>query len=326
MSQPLVIAHRGASGYVPEHTLEAYALGIEMGADFIEPDLVITRDGVLIARHESELSKTTDVADHPELAGRRATRRIDGHEMTGWFAEDLTFGEITTLRARERHPFRSHERDGLYKIPSFDEVLDLARSRSQDTGRTIGVYPETKHPSYFRSLGLPLEEPLLAALENRGFSGPLAPAFIQSFETANLQALRHRTDLPLIQLLEATGQPWDLALAGDPRTYDDLGSPRGLAAIAEYAAGVGPNKRRVVPSGPDGHLLAPTSLVADAHDAGLAVHCWTFRSEPAFLAAGYGGEPEREYEQFFGLGIDGLFSDFADVAVRARDAWQRRDA
>lgn len=322
--KPLVIAHRGASAYVPEHTLEAFDLGIAMGADFIEPDLVITRDGILLARHESELSKTTDVAEHPELAGRRTTKRIDGNDVTGWFSEDLTFAEITTLRARERHPFRSHEHDGRFKVPSFDEVLELAMSRSRELGRTIGVYPETKHPSHFRALGLPLEEPLVAALEAKGLRGPLAPVFIQSFETANLQALRRRTDLPLIQLLEPYGQPWDLALAGDPRTYGDLGTPRGLAAIAGYAAGIGPHKRLIVPAGPDGRLLPPTSLVADAHRAGLAVHAWTFRSEPAFLAPGYGGEPEREYEQFFDLDVDGVFSDFADLAVNVRDSRQRR--
>lgn len=321
--QPLVIAHRGASGHRPEHTLEAYELGIEMGADFIEPDLVITRDGILLARHESELSKTTDVADHPGLAGRRTTKRIDGVEVTGWFSEDLTFAEVTTLRARERHPFRNRDRDGLFKIPTFEEVLDLAMNKSQEIGRTIGVYPETKHPSYFRSLGLPVEETLLAALEVKGYRGRHAPVFIQSFETANLQALRRQTDLPLIQLLDSAGQPWDLAVAGDPRTYDDLGTPQGLAAIAGYADGIGPNKRRIVPAGPDGGLGTPTSLVADAHRAGLAVHPWTFRSEEAFLAAGYAGEPEREYEQFFELGVDALFSDFPDVAVRTRDAWKR---
>jgi glycerophosphoryl diester phosphodiesterase len=322
--KPLVIAHRGASGYRPEHTLEAYSLGIAMGADFIEPDLVITKDGVLLARHESELSKTTDVADHPELAGRRTTKRIDGREITGWFSEDLTFAEIATLRTRERHPFRGHEHDGRFKIPTFDEVLDLAMSKSQETGRTIGVYPETKHPTYFRSLGLPLEEPLLAALASKGLRGPLAPVFIQSFETANLQAMRRQTDLPLIQLLDFKGQPWNHAVAGDPRTYDDLGTPEGLAAIAGYADGIGPHKRRIVPAGPDGRLGSPTSLVTDAHRAGLAVHPWTFRSEQPFLAPDYAGEPEREYEQFFDLGVDGLFSDVSDIAVQARDAWQRK--
>ena len=321
---PLVIAHRGASGYRPEHTLEAYELAIAMGADFIEPDLVITRDGVLLARHESELSRTTDVAEHPEFAGRQTLKRIDGHEVTGWFTVDFTFAEVSTLRARERHPFRSHEHDGRFKIPTFDEVLDLAKSKSQELGRPIGVYPETKHPTYFRSLGLPLEEPLLAALEAKGHRGSLPPVFIQSFETGNLQALRRQTDLPLIQLLGNHGQPWDLAAAGDPRTYDDLATPRGLAAIADYADGIGPNKRLIVPAGPDGRLLPATSLVADAHRAGLAVHSWTFRSEEPFLASDYAAEPAREYEQFFDLGVDGLFSDFSDVAVHARDAWVRR--
>jgi glycerophosphoryl diester phosphodiesterase len=324
--KPLVIAHRGASGYRPEHTLEAYELAITMGADFIEPDLVITKDGVLLARHESELSKTTDVADHPELAHYRTTKRIEGHEVTGWFAEDLTFAEVTTLRARERHLFRSHEHDGLFKIPTFDEVLDLAVNKSRETGRPIGVYPETKHPSYFRSLGLPLEESLLAALEDKGRLAPLVPVFIQSFETANLQAMRRQTDLPLIQLLDFKGQPRDLAEAGDPRTYDDLATPQGLAAIAGYAQGIGPHKRRIVPAGPDGRLLPPTSLVADAHRAGLAVHSWTFRSEEPFLAPDYSGVPEGEYEQFFDLRVDGVFSDFASVAVHVRDAWQRRRA
>jgi glycerophosphoryl diester phosphodiesterase len=322
--KPLVIGHRGASAYRPEHTLESYELALAMGADFIEPDLVITKDGVLVARHESELSKTTDVADHCEFAGRKTTKRIDGHEVTGWFTEDFTFAEITSLRARERHPFRSHQLDGRFKVPRFEEVLDLAKKKSHEIGRTIGVYPETKHPSYFRSLGLPFEEPLLAALETQGYRGPQAPVFIQSFETGNLQALRRRTDLPLVQLLDFKGQPWDFAVAGDSRTYDDLATPAGLAAIAEYAGGIGPNKRLIVPTGPDGRLRCPTSLVEDAHRAGLAVHSWTCRSEEAFLALDYAGQPEREYEQFFDLGVDGLFSDFPDVAVHTRDAWHRR--
>jgi len=322
----LVIAHRGASGYRPEHTLEAYELAIDLGADFIEPDLVITRDGILLARHENEISETTDVADHPEFAGRRTTRRIDGREVAGWFTEDFTFAEITTLRARERLPFRSHEHDGQFKIPTFEEVLDLALQKTLERGRTVGVYPETKHPAYFRSLGLPLEETLLRALEVRGYRGRLAPIFIQSFETGNLQELRRRTDLPLIQLLDDAGQPWDLAAAGEARTYADLATPQGLAAIAGYADGIGPSKRLIVPAGQDGRLQPPTSLVADAHRAGLVVHPWTFRSEETFLAPDYEGRPEREYEQLFGLGVDGLFSDFPDAALRARDAWLGRRA
>jgi glycerophosphoryl diester phosphodiesterase len=324
LAGPIVIGHRGASGYRPEHTLASYELAIAMGADFIEPDLVSTRDGVLIARHENEISGTTDVAGRPEFAARRRTQRIDGAEVSGWFTEDFTLAEIKTLRARERLPARSQEFNGRFEVPAFAEVLDLAARRSAATGRTIGVYPETKHPTHFRSLGLPLEEPLLAALEQAGYRGRTAPVFLQSFEVGNLQALRRRTDLPLIQLLEAAGQPWDLAAAGAARTYRDLATPAGLAGIAAYADGIGPDKRMIVPAGPGGRLLPPTSLVADAHAAGLLVHPWTFRSDPPFLAAEYEGDPEKEYEQFFSLGVDGLFSDFADSAVQARERWRRR--
>lgn len=318
MRRPIVIAHRGASGHRPEHTLAAYELGIEMGADFIEPDLVITRDGVLIARHENEISETTDVSARPEFTDRRTTRRIDGVEVIGWFSEDFTLAEIKTLRARERLPFRDHSHDGQFEIPTFEEVLDLAARKSAETGRTIGVYPETKHPSYFRAIGLPLEEPLLAALERSGWTGRNAPVFLQSFETGNLRELRKRTGVRLIQLLDTEGRPWDFTESGDPRTYRDLATPEGLAWIAKYAAGIGPNKRLIVPVDHDRQLRAPTSLVDDAHRAGLLVHTWTLRSDPEFLVAGYQGKPEREVEQLYGLGVDGVFSDFPEVAVRAR--------
>jgi glycerophosphoryl diester phosphodiesterase len=317
--RPIVIAHRGASGYRPEHTLASYELAIAMGADFIEPDLVSTKDHVLIARHENEISGTTDIADRPEFAGRRRTKQIDGVEMTGWFTEDFTLAEIKTLRAKERLASRDPSYNGRFEVPTFAEVLGLARDRSAGTGRTIGVYPETKHPTYFRQLGIPLEEPLLATLAAAGCRGRDAAVFLQSFEVGNLEALRKKTDLPLIQLLEAAGRPWDFALAGDARTYDDLASPAGLAGIAAYADGIGPDKRRIVPADADGRLLSPTSLVADAHRAGLLVHPWTFRGDAPFLAPEYGGDPEREYAQFFSLGVDGLFSDFADTAVRVRD-------
>ena len=311
---PLIIAHRGASGHRPEHTLAAYELAIEQGADFIEPDLVSTRDGVLIARHENEISETTDVAARPELAGRRTTKRIDGQTVGGWFAEDFTFAEIKTLRARERLPFRDHSRDGRFEVPAFAEVLDLARRASRERGRTIGVYPETKHPTYFREIGLPLEEPLLRELAAAGYRGRDAPVYIQSFEVGNLRALRERTDLPLIQLLENRGGPWDL-----PDTaYRDLIRPAGLAEIATYADGIGPDKRLIAPVDAEGRLLPPTGLVRDAHAAGLRVHPWTMRSEAAFLAAGYGGDPAREIHHFITLGVDGLFCDFPDVAVAAR--------
>jgi glycerophosphoryl diester phosphodiesterase len=320
-SETVVIAHRGASGYRPEHTLAAYELAIEMGADFIEPDLVATRDGVLIARHENEISQTTDVADHPEFASRRTVKRVDGIEVAGWFAEDFTLAEIKTLRARERLPFRNQDFNGKFEVPAFTEVLDLVQRKSDETGRTIGVYPETKHPTYFRSLGLPLEEPLLAALEAAGYRGRSAPVYIQSFETGNLRELRRKTDLPLIQLLDAEGRPYDLAVAGDGRTYRDLATPAGLAEIATYADGIGPNKRLIVPVSRRGRLQAPTALVEDAHRAGLLVHAWTFRGDGNFFALGYKGDPDREYDQFFSLGVDGVFSDFPDAAVRARDRW-----
>ncbi len=300
---PLVIGHRGASGYRPEHTLASYGLAIELGADFIEPDLCISRDGVLIVRHENEISETTDVADRPDLRDRRTTKAIDGREVAGWFAEDLTLAEIKTLRARERLPFRDASWNGRFEIPTFQEVLDLARSRG------VGVYPETKHPTWFRSLGLPLEEPMVKALHDSGFRGRNAPVFLQSFEIGNLKRLRGMTDLPLIQLLDAEGRPWDV-----DRSYRDLATPAGLTEIAAYADGIGPNKRMIVPAGPDGRLLPATSLVEDAHHAGLLVHPWTLRSEERFLAPDYEGDPGREVRQLLGLGVDGLFTDFPDLA------------
>lgn len=307
---PIVIAHRGASGYRPEHTLASYELAIEMGADFIEPDLVPTKDGVLVARHENEISETTDVDSRPEFADRRTTKRIDGREITGWFTEDFTLAEIKTLRARERLPFRDSSWNGRFEVPTLAEVLELARRHN------AGVYPETKHPTYFRSIGLPVEETLVETLHAAGYRGRSAPVYLQSFETGNLKALRRMTDLPLIQLLDAAGGPYDL----QGRTYQEMATPAGLAEIATYADGIGPNKRLIVPARPDGRLGAATSLVDDAHRAGLLVHPWTFRSDGPFLSPDYEGEPEREYEQFFALGVDGVFSDFPDVALRARDA------
>lgn len=313
---PLIIAHRGASGYRPEHTLAAYELAIEMGADFIEPDLVITGDGVLIARHENEISETTDVAERPEFAERRTTKRVSNAEVTGWFSEDFTLAEIKTLRVKERLYFRDQSWNGRFEVPTFAEVLDLARRKSAETGRPIGVYPETKHPRYFRSIGLALEEPLVETLHRAGYQGRSAPVYIQSFATGNLKALRRMTDLPLIQLLEATGRPRD-----DRRTYRELASPAGLAEIAAYADGIGPNKRLIVPERPDRSLEPATPLVADAHRAGLLVHPWTLRSDERFLSPDYQREPEREYGHFFALGVDGVFSDFPDVALRARERW-----
>ncbi|MBD2743062.1 glycerophosphodiester phosphodiesterase [Coleofasciculus sp. FACHB-1120] len=341
---PIVIGHRGASGYRPEHTLAAYELAIEMGADYIEPDLVSTKDGVLIARHENEISGTTDVANRPEFANRKTTKTIDGKPVTGWFTEDFTLAEIKTLRAKERIPELrpgSTQYDGLYEVPTLQEVIDLAKKKSAEKGRTIGIYPETKHPTYFDSIGLSLEEPLVKILSENGYTDADDAVFIQSFEVANLQFLKTLTNVPLVQLFDAsTAKPYDFVVSGDSRTYGDLITSSGLNAIAQYASGIGPWKRLIIPadtvdnngdgqpddlngdgviSDADKPLLEPTSLINDAHAAGLLVHAYTFRSEDFFLAPDYNGNPELEYEQFFKLGIDGVFSDFPDTAVAVRN-------
>jgi glycerophosphoryl diester phosphodiesterase len=338
---PLVIAHRGASGERPEHTLEAYRLAIEQGADYIEPDLVITRDRVLVARHENEIGETTDVATRPEFADRRTTRTIDGVEVTGWFTEDFTLQELRTLRARERIPeIRPGNTafDGRYSIPTLDEIIELAKAESRRTGRTIGVYPETKHPTYFRGLGLPLEEPLVETLHRHGWQEADAPVFLQSFEVGNLMRLRGMTRLRLVQLLDARGQPYDLQITGDARTYRDLATPAGLAEIARYAQGIGPHKDLILPRAADGRLGEPTALVGDAHALGLVVHPWTFRSENAFLPTELRrGDPQdpdfprrhgdaaAEYRRFYELGVDGVFSDHPAEAIAARDRGVRAD-
>ncbi|MGN9802193.1 glycerophosphodiester phosphodiesterase [Micromonospora sp. L32] len=327
--RPIVIAHRGASGYRPEHTLEAYRLAIRMGADYIEPDLVSTKDGVLVARHENEISGTTDVSTRPEFAGRKATKTIDGVAVTGWFTEDFTLAELKTLRAKERLPqvrVANTAFDGRFEVPTFQEVIDLARTESRQRGRTVGVYPETKHPSYFAAIGLPLEEPLVAVLRKNKLTHRHDPVFVQSFETANLRKLDAMIDVPLVQLLDAAGRPYDFTAAGDARTYADLATPAGLAWIADYADGVGLNKNLIVPRDATGKLRAPTTVVRDAHRERLVVHAWTFRAENQFLPADFriGADPNArgditaEYELFYGLGLDGVFADQPDTAVAAR--------
>jgi glycerophosphoryl diester phosphodiesterase len=326
---PLVIAHRGACGYRPEHTLAAYELAAHLGADYLEPDLVLTADGVLVARHEPEIGGTTDVAARPEFGRRRTTRTIDGEETTGWFADDFTLAELRSLRAVERIPElrpRNAGYDGCFPIPTFDEILDLRARLSRERGREIGVYPETKHPGYFAALGRPLEPALVAALRRAGLDRPDAPVYVQSFETANLRALRAELRVPLVQLVAAAGAPADLVAAGDPRTYADLVTPAGLAEIASYADAIGPEKDLVIARDPTGRLGAPTSLVAAAHAAGLRVHAYTFRNENRFLpadlrAAGPDtapGDAVGEYVAFLAAGVDGVFSDHPDTAVRAR--------
>ena len=344
--RPIVIAHRGASGYMPEHTLAAYALAIEMGADFIEPDLVMTRDGVLVARHENEISGTTDVADRPEFASRRTEKTIDGIPGEGWFTEDFTLAELKTLRAKERLPLiRSASRwlDGFFPIPTLAEVLDLARGtdcrfhlqaerQGEAECRCVGVYPEIKHPTYFAGLGLAMEEPLVKQLRGAGFSRETAKAFIQCFEVGSLKRLRKMTDLPLMQLLDVTGGPHEPEAEGDPRTWADLVKPEGLAEIASYADGIAANKGLMIPRDVDDSLGAPTSLVDDAHAAGLIVHGWTFRAENCFLPTDFrsvggaadAGDLEGELATFLALGMDGFFTDQPNIGVRARDAFVTR--
>ena len=313
---PLVIAHRGASGYLPEHTLEAYALAIEQGAHYIEADLVITADGVLIARHENNLADTTDVAE--KFPGRRRIRMVDGQQVDGWFSEDFTLEEIKTLRATERLPFRDQSSNGKFQVPSFDEVIQLVLGRSRELGRRIGIYPETKHSSYFAALGLPLEEPLVAALERHDLDRADAPVFIQSFEVSNLRKLDGLTDAPLIQLLSAPAlAPFDQESAGTGLTYGDMITDAGLLEIATYADGIGPWKGLIVPRDEEGDLAPPTNLIGRAHAVALAVHAYTFRSEARYLARQYDGDPGAEYRQFFSLGVDGVFTDFPDAATRA---------
>lgn len=318
----LVIAHRGASAYRPEHTLEAYALAVELGADVIEPDLVMTRDGVLVARHENEISGTTDVAARPAFADRRTTKTIDGEAVTGWFTEDFTLAELKTLRAVERLPDlrpASAAYDGRFQIPTLAEVIALADSLGAARGRPVGLYPETKHPTHFRRIGLPLEVPLVEALHAAGLDAPDDPVWIQSFEVGGLELLRGLTRLRLVQLAMPGAGPADRP----ELTYDTMMTPDGLATVATYADAVGVAKAFVL----DPETLAPSSLVADAHAAGLAVHVWTVRPENAFLppplrsadgAPEAGGDVRAEVRALLAAGVDGLFADAPDIVVEVR--------
>lgn len=350
---PLVIGHRGASGYLPEHTLESYKRAIELGADFIEPDLVATRDGELVVRHEPNITATTDVSTRPEFASRKTTRQVDGVAETGWFTTDMTLAELKTLRAKQPMAERDQSHNGKYAIPTLREVLDLARSESARIGRTIGVYPETKHPTYHVTAGLALEDRLLKLLAEYGYASKNSPVIVQSFEVGNLKYLRSKTALRLVQLIDGDGvdaqgkvtlappsdRPYDFAVARDSRTFADLLTPAGLKEIKTYADGIGPWKAYLLPArqldaNGDGKpddlngdgavderdrvLLPPTSVVRDAHAAGLFVHPFTFRGEARRLVSDYRGDAAAEYKKFFEMGVDGVFSDFPDTAVKAR--------
>ena len=352
--KPLVIGHRGASGYLPEHTLESYKRAIELGADFIEPDLVATKDGVLIARHEPNITSTTNVATLSKFASRRTTKKVDGVDETGWFASDFTLAEIKTLRAIQPMADRDQSHNGKYQIPTLDEVLDLAKSEGTKANRTVGVYPETKHPTYHVNLGLQLEDRLLATLAKYGYTTKTSPVIVQSFEVSNLKYLRTKTQIRLVQLVDANDvnpngsmdltapydKPYDFAVAGDARTFASLLTPAGLKEVKTYADGIGPWKPYLIPSkqvdaNNDGKaddlngdgviddrdrvMMAPTNVVKDAHAAGLVVHPYTFRNEAKRLASNFKGDPKAEYKLFYDLGVDGVFSDFPDTAKAARD-------
>jgi glycerophosphoryl diester phosphodiesterase len=315
LSAPVVIAHRGASGLRPEHTLASYELAIEQGADFIEPDLVPTKDGVLVARHENEISETTDVADHKQFADRRTTKVIDGKKITGWFTEDFTLDELKTLHAKERLPLLRPDNtqfNGRFEVPTLAEIVALAKRETIARGRTIGIYPETKHPTYFAEIGLCTDEPLVEALHAAGWRTAAAPVFIQSFEVENLRKIHALTGVRLIQLLDNDGAPAD----GARTSYADMASPDGLKAIARYAWGIGPNKSMI---GDDG------ALVREAHHAGLRVHPWTFRAENYFLPWRWrkginprgAGDLSSEIAHHLACGVDGFFTDFPAIGVEA---------
>lgn len=350
---PLVIGHRGASGYLPEHTLEAYKLAMEQGADFIEPDLVATRDGVLIARHEPNITNTTDVAARAEFASRKSKRKVDGADEEGWFASDFTLAEIKTLRAKQPSAERDQSHNGKFSIPTLEEIITLAKEQSAKTGRMVGIYPETKHPTYHNDLKLSLEDRLLDILAKHGYTQKNSPVIIQSFEVANLRYLRSKTQVRLVQLIDADDvkpdgsmdlaapfdKPYDFAVAKDARTFASLLTPAGLREIKTYADGIGPWKpylisARQVDHNADGKmddlngdgkmderdrvLMQPSNVVRDAHAAGLFVYAYTFRNESRRLASDFSGDPKAEYEMFYKLGVDGLFTDFPDTALSAR--------
>ncbi|MHA7679131.1 glycerophosphodiester phosphodiesterase [Cupriavidus sp. PET2-C1] len=337
----LVIGHRGASALRPEHTLASYQRAIDDGADVVEPDLVMTRDGVLVARHENEIGTTTNVAELPQFASRKRIKVIDGERLNGWFTEDFTLAELKTLRARERIAQvrkANTQYNDKFEIPTFDEIIELVAKASQHSGRVIGLYPETKHPSYFRGIGLPLEEKLVATLQAHAYTRS-APVFVQSFETGNLREMRQRLaqGMPNVKLIQLMGgaknRPADWRLAGDTRTYADMMTPIGLREVASYANGIGPEKSSVVPRDANGNLGTPTALVRNAHAQGLLVHPYTFRPENTFLPRNLrtGGDDAtrspggmvREVQAFLAAGIDGFFTDDPALGREAVDTLGR---
>jgi glycerophosphoryl diester phosphodiesterase len=329
---PLVIGHRGAPGYRPEETVASYELAARMGADYIEADLVPTKDGVLVCRHEPDISQTTDVAAHPEFADRRTTRTIDGQTMTGWFTSDFTLAELKTLHAVERLPDvrqRNTIYNWFYPVLTAQEYLDTVSRMSAELHRPVGAYLETKHPTFFRQAGIDVDAKLVDLLNRNNLNTPNAKIFVESFET-NLRQLHTQLTVPLIQLIDSSGAPADRLAAGDKRTFADMTTPAGLADIATYAQGIGPDKSLIVPTDPAGNPGPPTSLVTDAHKVGLKLHPYTFRDENQFLPTtlrtdanpnDYGRAIDEDVE-FFRLGVDGIFTDNTDTGVLARSIFE----
>jgi len=327
---PTIVGHRGTAGYRPEHTLGSYQLALDMGADVIEQDLVPTKDGHLVCRHENDITATTDVADHPEFAGRRTTKSVDGVSITGWFTEDFTLAEIKTLRAKERIPANRQRNtlyDGHWEIPSYEEVLRWADEEGRRRGRPVWLYTETKHPTYFRGIGLGLEERFAQLLRRYGRDRRDSPVFLQSFEPSSMQRMAKLVSARRVVLLDAANTtPWDLKQAGDPRTVADLVKPEGLKWIASFAQGIGPTLDLIIPKDATGKLLTPTTLVRDAHAKGLILHPYTMRNENTFLPADFrrGTDPNAYGDAFgafklwFEQGIDGIFTDNADTGLLAR--------
>ncbi|WP_420138464.1 glycerophosphodiester phosphodiesterase [Sphingomonas sp.] len=331
-----IFGHRGASALRPEHTLASYAKAIVDGADYIEPDLCVTKDGVLVARHENNIIQTTDVAKRGEFADRKTTKTVDGQQQEGWFVEDFTLAELKTLRAIERLPQlrpQNAKFDGQFDIPTWQEIIDFAAAESATRGRMIGLVPELKHSTYFAGIGLPLEDRFLASLAAHDYP-QRCPLEIQSFEIANLRYLRgklgRKPNMRLMQLVEpAAGKPADVVKAASGPSYAEMVTPPGLAEVARYADVIAPPTRAIIPLNADGKLGAPTPLVADAHKAGLLVHIWTFRPENYFLAADFrtGTDPAfrneagsiREIQTYIRTGIDGFFSDDPGLGRRALD-------
>ncbi|KUN97345.1 glycerophosphodiester phosphodiesterase [Streptomyces caeruleatus] len=332
LPKPTIIGHRGASGYRPEHTLGSYQLALDLGADIVEAgDLVPTKDGHLVCRHEPEIGGTTDVADHPEFADRKKTKSLDGVSTTGWFTEDFTLAELKTLRATERIPAnRPHNTlyDGRWEIPTFEEVLRWQDEQTRGRGKQVWIYPELKHPTYFRKQGLALEERVAKVLHKHGKDRRNSPVILQSFEPTSVQRLNKLVDNPLVVLLSgATSRPWDFVETGDPRTVADLIKPAGLREIASYAQGIGPTLDLVIPKDANGNLTTPTTLVSDAHKVGLILHPYTMRNENPFLPTNFRkgtdadayGDVFGAYRTYFATGIDGVFTDNPDTGLLARE-------